>query len=59
MSMAAAESARQFAASHTQEEIAAEVARLEAMPEWRGCEFDDARVRHKHQTRIATLKTYL
>lgn len=47
--------ARQWAQDKTLSEIQAEIARLKDTSEWRGVEFDDARVNHKRQTRIDEL----
>lgn len=59
MSMAATHEARNFAKAHTISEIRDEISRLEAMPRHEGIEFDDARVRHMHTTKIEILRSYV
>jgi hypothetical protein len=56
MSEAARYDAREWAADKTLAEIKAEITRLEQAPKWKGHEFDDQRMRHKHATWIRTLK---
>lgn len=43
----------------TNEELAAEIARLEVAPEWKGVEFGDVRVRHNARVRLETYREVL
>lgn len=59
MSDSARYHARMDAEGKTIAELREMIARAEAAPEWRGVEFDDARVRHKARTRLETLREVL
>lgn len=59
MSMSAKYHARLWATNKTQDQIVAEIARLQAMPSVKGMEFDDHRVTHMHQTFIETLRSLI
>lgn len=55
MSDSARYHAREWAVNKTPEQIRARVLELEAMPRWKGVEFDDIRVNHMTRTEIDTL----
>jgi len=51
--------AQKTAAAATTEGLQVLIAELEESPAWKGCEFDDARVRHKAATRLEVYRVEL
>jgi hypothetical protein len=59
MSEATRESTRQWCRQQTAAELRVEIRKAREARRWEGCEFDDARVRHKRQVRLETMELAL